>query len=1445
MASINRGDNTRAFGGDFLRIHLNNPNNLIITKAVFQVNGDLEKVYYEPKFPLKVNFSGEETFDLQQMNVCKLALWDDSGRRRTAEGKFTFFVKENQIREEDSPFVDDDYVDDKARENEASIMFDLDDSDFAAQFVINATPTKMSELEQDIYMMSVDNIKGGNNVEIGYDDCGNVYINAQSEITMSYEDIPDKPNFAQVAYTGSYNDLSDTPEASNTPCADWNATSGSQQILNKPEFSDVAYSGQYSDLLGVPSSETIPTKLSELENDVGYIKTNVPNLENYYCKIEMDEMIPTTLSDLENDKDFITKETTELVNYYTADEVDAKIPTKTSDLENDSTFVITNVSNLPNYYNKDDMNTMIPTKLSELENDLVLEDYYTKTEMNEKIPTKTSELENDNNFVTASTTSLENYYNKVEVIEEIKAQTDLTSLQTDLTIAQQDIIKLTEDLITKADEEATSTLLDTKADLSYVETELTTLKTDKLDSNYLGAANLNILANGENVGIFNANAMKDVSIDLTIPTKVSDLDNDLSLITKDDIDLTVYATSQELEEGLAEKMDTISVGDGQLLIKVNESTVASFSANTAVNTIANITVPQYLTDLNNDSDFLIPTDLEPLQTQIDGLQETINLIPDSMTELQAEIDTKVTAESGKTLISSAELVKLNELENYDDTDIKELISDNTENITDLQTSLNTKVDKVDNKQLSTNDYTDTEKQLLETTSNSVTDMTSTLAQQSLSITNISTSITSLESQTEELTTNLTTETTNRQTEDNYLQTQIDALTAKSTVVDILGTYTDLQEYDTSKLKDGDVVCVIMDDTQNFTTTYYRWLNEAFSFIGSEGEYYTKAESAAKFALQSTTVNGKSLATDIVLTAADINALPSTTEIGDGRLTMQRNGEQIATFDANQVLNETFNVLVPEKVSELENDMEFVDDITLSNTASGLQGNIDTLETQIETNSSEINVLKQLLTGEVGGLPTVALTGSYNDLSDKPFIPENVSELENDSQFVTQTEMNAVVEELPKMEDIPVKVSELENDRGYLTTSAIGSGTLQINLQDKSLGTWMANESEDQEITIPLDDELSIESENPVQNKLVTMELNLKAKEAEVVHLTTVETISGDKTFTGSNSFTTVTTTTMTTEDNSLNVATTEFVKNQDYCTNDNAVHKIGTETISGDKTFTGSVELGETATAYTQITTDDSTKIATTEFVKNQDYSVNSTTVHTTGDETINGNKTFTASTTFVGITTLGSYAHVTTPDETDETGFSEDLVVNVEYVTDKISILSEQTDESMSTLQSNITSVSDNLTALSGTVTALDASTTASLAQVAETYYTKQDTYTKTEVDNLLATKQTEIDTLTSLITSLQQSYEALELRVVALEPVEPITYYGVATDAGILYFVTEIPEDGDTGIELYNSDKELVASDGVADIFVFQDEDYIRIISEESNLVVIRWNDTNDVTV
>lgn len=95
---------------------------------------------------------------------------------------------------------------------------------------------------------------------------------------------------------------------------------------------------------------------------------------------------------------------------------------------------------------------------------------------------------------------------------------------------------------------------------------------------------------------------------------------------------------------------------------------------------------------------------------------------------------------------------------------------------------------------------------------------------------------------------INTEASARETADNSLQGQIDAISASSDVTDIVGTYADLQAYDTSKLKDNDIIEVLQDESHDGETTYYRWSKdtEAFALIGEKGPYYTKAAADTKF-----------------------------------------------------------------------------------------------------------------------------------------------------------------------------------------------------------------------------------------------------------------------------------------------------------------------------------------------------------------------------------------------------------------------------------------------------------------------------------------------------------------------------------------------------------------------------------------------------------------------
>ena len=79
----------------------------------------------------------------------------------------------------------------------------------------------------------------------------------------------------------------------------------------------------------------------------------------------------------------------------------------------------------------------------------------------------------------------------------------------------------------------------------------------------------------------------------------------------------------------------------------------------------------------------------------------------------------------------------------------------------------------------------------------------------------------------------------------YVNKVVEDLTLRSDVVDIVGTYQELQSYDTSTLTANDVIKVLQDDTHDNASTYYKWNGTSFDFVGEEGPYYTQTQADEK------------------------------------------------------------------------------------------------------------------------------------------------------------------------------------------------------------------------------------------------------------------------------------------------------------------------------------------------------------------------------------------------------------------------------------------------------------------------------------------------------------------------------------------------------------------------------------------------------------------------
>ena len=280
------------------------------------------------------------------------------------------------------------------------------------------------------------------------------------------------------------------------------------------------------------------------------------------------EDIPTKLSQLENDSEFITS---------------ASIPTKVSQLENDKSYATT---------------SQIPTKVSQLDND---ESYLTSTTADAQGYVKEAELDkkqdkltagsgitiSENNTITATTTYTLPIAGQGKLggvaLYGHKDETDVYN--NDFAINQSNgIIEMrpAEKVISKPD------TMDQASYANYVRDfhlggvklkpkSLLTVDDDGYIDVYTAGLKSEIVPT--NVGAFTNDAgyITEEAIP-TVPTKVSELENDSNFITNSDIptnvsyftndagyltehqNLDAYATKTELATGLAEKQATLTAG---------------------------------------------------------------------------------------------------------------------------------------------------------------------------------------------------------------------------------------------------------------------------------------------------------------------------------------------------------------------------------------------------------------------------------------------------------------------------------------------------------------------------------------------------------------------------------------------------------------------------------------------------------------------------------------------------------------------------------------------------------------------------------------------------------------------------------------------------------------------------------------------------------------------
>ena len=125
---------------------------------------------------------------------------------------------------------------------------------------------------------------------------------------------------------------------------------------------------------------------------------------------------------------------------------------------------------------------------------------------------------------------------------------------------------------------------------------------------------------------------------------------------------------------------------------------------------------------------------------------------------------------------------------------------------------------------------------------------------------------------------------------------------------------------------------------------------------------------------------------------------------DGTLTIQKNGDTVGTFSANQATDETVNIEVPTATSELTNDSGFITGVSWNDVS------------------------------DKPTFATVATSGSYNDLSNKPTIPtvnDATLTIQKNGTTINTFTANSSADKTVNI-SVPTNTSELTNGAGFIT-----------------------------------------------------------------------------------------------------------------------------------------------------------------------------------------------------------------------------------------------------------------------------------------------------------------------------------------------------------------------------------------------------------------------------
>lgn len=177
-------------------------------------------------------------------------------------------------------------------------------------------------------------------------------------------------------------------------------------------------------------------------------------------------------------------------------------------------------------------------------------------------------------------------------------------------------------------------------------------------------------------------------------------------------------------------------------------------------------------------------------------------------------------------------------------------------------------------------------------------------------------------------------------------------------------------------------------------------------------------------------------------------------VGNATLTIQKNGTSAGTFTANATSDKTINITVPTKTSDITNDSGFVTSSVVDGYAktadlatvatSGSYNDLSNKPTipaaQVQSNWTQTTTTAADYIKNKPTLATVATSGSYNDLSNKPTIPtvNNATlTIQKNGATVKTFTANASSNVTANI-TVPTTVAELSDASIYVTAEDIAS-----------------------------------------------------------------------------------------------------------------------------------------------------------------------------------------------------------------------------------------------------------------------------------------------------------------------------------------------------------------------------------------------------------------------